>query len=86
MYKIIFGKRALKDYEKIKSSPLKKQIYKLLDILEQDPYKPPVEKLGGDLEGFFSRRINIQHRLVYEIYDEDQIVKILAMWSHYENM
>lgn len=86
MYKIVFERQALKDLEKVKSSPLKKQVYKLLDILEQDPYRPPVEKLRGDLDGLYSRRINVQLRLVYEIFEQQQTVKIIAMWTHYETI
>lgn len=82
-YKIIFTKQALKDYEKIKLTNLKNKTIHLIKILENNPYTPPYEKLIGDLEGVFSRRINIQHRLIYEILEEDKIVKIIRMWTHY---
>ena len=83
-YKIIFTKQALKDYEKIKQTNLKNKTIHLIKILESKPYTPPYEKLVGDLEGVFSRRINIQHRLIYEILEEEKIVKIIRMWTHYE--
>lgn len=83
MYEIRLEKHAKKDLEKIKNSPLKKQLYSLLEILEEDPYSPPYEKLFGDLKGLYSRRINIQHRLVYRIDEEKKAVIILSMWTHY---
>jgi Txe/YoeB family toxin of toxin-antitoxin system len=85
-WKIVYTKQAQKDAKKIKSSGLKKKTQDLLEILSQNPYQtpPPFEKLVGDLSGAYSRRINIQHRLVYQIYDSDKIVKVIRMWSHYE--
>jgi Txe/YoeB family toxin of toxin-antitoxin system len=85
MYKLLFSKQAKKDFEKIKNSPLKKQAAKIFEILETDPYLPPVEKLVGDLEGLFSRRLNIHHRLIYEIDEQNKIIYIYSMWTHYEN-
>ena len=85
MYKILFSKQACKDYEKVKTSKLKKQVLHLLETVEQNPFQPPYEKLLGDLEGAYSRRINIQHRLVYTVSEEDKTVYILRMWTHYEN-
>ena len=84
--RLVYTKRARKDAKKITSSKLKPKAKKILDILENDPFQnpPPFEKLVGDLSDIFSRRINIQHRLVYEIFEEDQLVKVLSMWTHYE--
>ncbi len=86
MYQLVYVKQALKDADKIKKSNLKKNVERLLSILSKDPFQnpPPYEKLIGDLEGAYSRRINIQHRLVYQIYEEERVVKIIRMWSHYE--
>ncbi len=85
-WNLVFTKRARKDAKKISSSHLKPKAKTLLDILEIDPFQkpPPFEALVGDLSGAFSRRINIQHRLVYEIFDNEKVVKILSMWTHYE--
>ena len=78
------SKQANKDARKIASSGLKSQAQALLKILRINPYQPPDEKLVGNLAGFYSRRINIQHRLVYEIKEKERIVRVLRMWSHYE--
>ena len=85
-WKIVFIKQALKDAKKINSAGLKDKTIKLLDILENNPYQKPTsfEKLVGDLSGAYSRRINIQHRLVYQIYDDLKTVKVIRMWTHYE--
>lgn len=83
-WQVILTKQAKKDAKKIASSGLKPQAQALLEILQDNPYKPPYEKLVGNLSGYYSRRINIQHRLVYEILEEEKIVRILKMWSHYE--
>ena len=85
-WKVVFTRLAQKDAKKIAASNLRPQAEKLLAILTEDPYRSPprFEKLVGDLEGAFSRRINIQHRLVYQILDEQRIVKVLRMWTHYE--
>ena len=85
-WKVIFTKQALKDAKKINSVGLKDKTIKLLDILENNPYQnpPSFEKLVGDLTGAYSRRINIQHRLVYQIYDNLKTVKVIRMWTHYE--
>ena len=85
-WSLVYTIRARKDAKKISSSNLKPKAKKLLDILENDPFQkpPPFEILVGDLSGIFSRRINIQHRLVYEIFEEEQVVKVLSMWTHYE--
>ena len=85
-WELVYAKQAQKDAGKIVSSGLKKKAKELLDILAEDPYQkpPPFEKLKGDLSGAYSRRINIQHRLVYQVLDEIKTVKIIRMWSHYE--
>ncbi|MSP53000.1 MAG: Txe/YoeB family addiction module toxin [Gammaproteobacteria bacterium] len=86
MYKLIYSTNAQKDAKKISGSNLKVKCQKLLDIIKKNPYQnpPPYEKLMGDLCGCLSRRINIQHRLVYEVLEKQKIVKVLRMWSHYE--
>ena len=86
MWTIKYSKQAVKDSKKIEQSNLKKSVMELLDVLRNDPFQnpPPYEKLLGDLSGKYSRRINIQHRLVYEVFDEKKIVRILRMWTHYE--
>jgi len=83
---VIYTKQAQKDAKKIAQSNLKKRAQELLSLLKQDPFQnsPQFEKLVGDLEGAYSRRINIQHRLVYQVLQEKRIVKVLRMWSHYE--
>lgn len=85
-YKIVYTKTAAKDVEYLKSAGLDKKAKKLIDILREDPFRnpPPYEKLIGDLKGLYSRRINIQHRLVYEIFPEEKTVKIVSLWKHYE--
>lgn len=86
MWEIALTKRALKDAKKISNSGLKSKVTSLIEILKINPYQnpPPYEKLTGDLAGMYSRRINIQHRLVYEVDHEKKRIKILMMWSHYE--
>lgn len=81
-----FTKHAQKDAKKVAASNLRPQVQHLLDLLAQDPFQtpPPCEKLIGDLEGAYSRRINLQHRLVYQVDAQGKRVKILRMWSHYE--
>ena len=85
-WKVVFAKHALKDAKKLAAAGLKDKAQKLLDVLEQDPFQnpPPYEKLVGDLDGAYSRRINIQHRLVYEIFKKQHIVRVLRMWTHYD--
>ncbi len=85
-WKLIFTKQAEKDAVKLARSGLGKQANKLLDILTTNPYEPypTYEKLSGDLANYYSRRINIQHRLVYQVFPEDKIIKIIRMWTHYE--
>ena len=85
-YMLVYTKQAQKDAKKIAASGLKAKVQNLLTILEQDPFQayPPYEKLLGDLLGAYSRRINIQHRLVYQVLKEEKIVKVIRMWTHYE--
>ena len=85
-WRVVFTKQAQKDAKKISSSGLKQKVEALINILRENPYQvpPPYEKLIGDLAGAYSRRINIQHRIVYQIMDEEKIVKIIRMWIHYE--
>ena len=85
-WKLLYTKQAQKDARKLTSSGLKTKAQKILTILESDPYKSPpgFEKLLGDLQGAYSRRINIQHRIVYQVLNEEKIVKILRMWTHYK--
>ena len=85
-WRLVYTAQAQKDAKKLSRSGLKPQAEQLLELLRSDPYKspPPFEKLVGDLSGAFSRRINIQHRLVYQVYDDERVVKVIRMWSHYE--
>jgi len=86
MYKLLFTQQAQKDAKKLASSNLKPKAEEILELLKQDPFSPypPFEKLVGDLSGAYSRRINIQHRIVYQVLEEEKIVKVLRMWTHYE--
>lgn len=85
-WELVYTKQAQKDAKKLASSNLKEKAQMLLDILQDNPFQnpPPYEKLVGDLEGAYSRQINIQHRLVYEVIESENTVKILRMWTHYE--
>ncbi|MBW8016714.1 MAG: Txe/YoeB family addiction module toxin [Planctomycetes bacterium] len=85
-YKVVFTKHAQKDAKKLSSSGLRANAEKLIAVLKEDPWQnpPPYEKLVGNLTGAYSRRINIQHRLVYQVLPDEKIVKVLRMWSHYE--
>jgi Txe/YoeB family toxin of toxin-antitoxin system len=86
MWQLYYTKQAQKDARKLASSGLKNKAQELLAIIQADPYQnpPPYEKLVGDLSGAYSRRINIQHRLVYQILEEDKSIKVLRLWSHYD--
>jgi Txe/YoeB family toxin of toxin-antitoxin system len=86
IWNLVYSKYALKDVKKLTTAGLKDKAQALLDILEVDLLQnpPPYEKLVGDLKGAYSRRINIQHRLVYEIFRKEKTVRVLRMWSHYE--
>jgi len=85
-WQLLFSKQSLKDAKNLKSANLWKNVEKLLNVLRQNPLQnpPPYEKLIGDLEGAYSRRINIQYRLIYQINKEEKVVRILRMWTHYE--
>ena len=85
-WELVYAKQALKDANKLSSSGLKEKAGKLLEIISEDPFRnpPPFEKLVGDLIGAYSRRINIQHRVVYEVFADVRIVKVLRLWTHYE--
>jgi len=85
-WQLVFTKQAQKDAKKITHSGLKPQAERILEIIKENPFKnpPPYEKLVGDLSGAYSRRINIQHRLVYEVLDNIKTIKIIRMWTHYE--
>ncbi len=85
-WNVAYSKFALKDAKKLSAAGLRDKAQALLDILEKDPFQnpPPYEKLVGDLRGTYSRRINIQHRLVYEVFRKEKTVRVLRMWTHYE--
>ena len=85
-WKLVYTRQAQKDAKKFASSDLKKKAQDLLRVIEQNPYQnpPPYEKLVGDLSGAYSRRINIQHRIVYQVLESEQVVKVLRLWTHYE--
>jgi len=85
-WKIVYTRQAQRDARKLAASGLREKAETLLDILSEDPFKspPPYEKLVGDLSGAYSRRINIQHRLVFQVLEDIKIVKIIRMWTHYE--
>jgi len=85
-WQLVFTKQAQKDAKKIAHAGLKPQAERLLEIIKENPFKnpPPCVKLVGDLSGAYSRRINIQHRLVYEVLDDIKTIKVIRMWTHYE--
>ena len=85
-WNLVYSKYALKDAKKLSTAGLRDKAQSLLDLLEEDPFQnpPPYEKLVGDLKGAYSRRINIQHRLVYEVFRKEKTVRILRMWTHYD--
>ena len=85
-WKLYFTRQARKDARKLASAGLKERAERLLDIIRDNPYRnpPPYEKLTGDLTGAYSRRINIQHRLVYQVIEAERVVKVLRLWTHYE--
>ena len=86
MWSLAFTRQAQKDAKKLQAANLRLQTEKLLDILRENPFlnPPPYEKLLGDLSGAYSRRITLQHRLVYQVMEEERTVKVLRMWTHYE--
>ncbi len=83
---LVYTQQAQKDAKKLAASGLRKKAQELLDVLKENPFQnpPPYEKLVGDLKGAYSRRINIQHRLVYQVIDKENVVKVLRLWTHYE--
>ena len=85
-WELVYTKHAQKDAKKLVASGLKNKAKSLLEIIEKDPYQnpPPYEKLVGDLSGAYSRRINIQHRLVYQVYKKEHAIKVIRLWTHYE--
>ena len=85
-WRLIYTKQAQNDAKKLASSGLKEKARGLLRVIEQNPYQnpPPYEKLVGDLSGAYSRRINIQHRIVFQVLESEQVVKVLRLWTHYE--
>lgn len=86
MYRIVYTKTATKDIPKLKSAHLDDKAKSLIAIIKDNPFQnpPPYEKLVGDLNGAYSRRINVQHRLVYEVYESEKTIKIISLWTHYE--
>lgn len=97
MYRIVYDKQAAKDIKNLKAAGLDRKAKELIDLIRKNPYQipPPYEKLVGNLDGFYSRRINIQHRIVYQVYEEsvsiegtgyDGTVKIIRMWTHYDRV
>ncbi|MBP3231915.1 MAG: Txe/YoeB family addiction module toxin [Anaerovibrio sp.] len=86
MYKIVYTKAAVKDIPKLKAAGLDTKAKALIELIKVNPFQTPpsYEKLVGDLKGLYSRRINIQHRLVYQVYEEKKTIKIISLWTHYE--
>ena len=86
MYQIVYTKTAAKDIPKLKAAHLDAKAKALIDVIRKDPYQtpPPYEKLVGDLQGLYFRRINYQHRLVYQVLEEEKTIKIVSLWIHYE--
>ncbi len=85
-YEVVFTKSALKNIPKLKSANLTDKVKKLLEIIKENPFQnpPPYEKLVGNMSGLYSRRINIQHRLVYKVYEEEKKIQVVSVWSHYD--
>jgi Txe/YoeB family toxin of toxin-antitoxin system len=83
---VVFTKQALKDAKKLANAGLKANAQRLIEVIKENPFQnpPPYEKLVGDLLGAYSRRINIQHRLVYQVYEQERTVKVIRLWTHYE--
>ncbi|RRD95245.1 Txe/YoeB family addiction module toxin [Clostridiales bacterium COT073_COT-073] len=86
MYSIVYTKRAKNDIPNLKAAKLEKKAKALIELIRENPYQTPpsYEKLQGELQGAYSRRINVKHRLVYEIFEEEQVTKIISLWTHYE--
>ena len=87
VYKIVYTKKVIKDIPKIKSIGATDKVKRLIEVIKKNPFQnpPPYEKSVGDLQGAYSRRINIQHRLAYQVLEKEKTVKIISIWSHYEN-
>ena len=87
-YKVVYIKNAAKDISNLQAANLENKVQNLIELIKENPFQnpPPYEKLLGNLSGLYSRRINIQHRLVYEVLEDIKTVKIISMWSHYENI
>lgn len=85
-YELFYTNQAKKDAKKLKGRPLAKKARELLDVISENPFAdpPPFEALIGDLKGVYSRRLNIQHRLVYQVYEAQRVVKVIRLWTHYE--
>ena len=88
MYIVKFHKKAIKEITKLKENKLDVKAKRLIEIIKENPYQnpPPYKKLVGDLKDLYSRRINIQHRIIYQVNEADKVVKIVSLWSHYENV
>ena len=86
MYSVVFTKKAADDVANLKAAGLASKAKALIDLMKQNPFTnpPPYEKLKGDLDGAYSRRINIKHRLVYQVYEATKTIKVISMWTHYE--
>ena len=86
MYKITYTKTAIKDIPKLRSAHLDSKAKALIEVIRENPFQTPpsYEKLVGDLQGLYSRRINVRHRLVYEVYEEENTIKFVSLWTHYE--
>ena len=86
MWRVVYSKQAAKDAKKLSASGLRTKAQALIELLKEDPFVTPprYERLVGDLAGMYSRRINIQHRLVYEVFEEERTIRVLCMWTHYE--
>lgn len=84
VWTIEFSRNSLKDAKKLKDANLQENVRQLVEILKQNPYQPPYEKLLGNLKGYYSRRINIKHRLIYSVDDVTKTIRIVSVWSHYE--
>lgn len=83
-WKIEFSRKAIKNVKNLQSANLQNNVKQLIEILKNNPYTPPYEKLWGNLNGYYSRRINIKHRLVYSVNDKTKVVRVVSIWSHYE--
>ena len=86
MYRIVYTKTAIKDIPRLKAAHLDSKAKALIEVIRENPFQTPpsYEKLVGDLQGLYSRRINLQHRLVYQVLEEEKVVKIVSLWTHYE--